>query len=87
MLVNKLQESLVLPVSDWLTGQSVHGKLRFLMQSQYWSRKQLDDYQNERLHRLLEHAFTTVPFYMDYAKEHNLKASDIRTKDDHNAEQ
>ena len=82
MLVNKLQESLVLPVSDWLTGQSVHGKLRFLMQSQYWSRKQLDDYQNERLHRLLEHAFTTVPFYMDYAKEHNLKASDIRTKDD-----
>ncbi|MBQ7191654.1 MAG: phenylacetate--CoA ligase family protein [Paludibacteraceae bacterium] len=82
MLRHFIQEQLVLPLSDMLTGQSVHSKLRFLMKSCYWSREQLDAFQNERLRLLVEHIFRSVPFYQDYAREHNLQASDIQTKAD-----
>ena len=82
MLRNWIQENLILPISDLITGQSVNQKLRFLMQSQYWNREQLDEFQNERLCRLIEHAYQSVPFYRDYMHENNLTPQNIRTKDD-----
>ncbi len=84
MIINIIQENIVLPLSDFFTGQSVHKKLKFLMQSKYWSRKQLDDFQNERLRALVKHTIETVPFYIDYAREHNLSSEDIQTKADLN---
>jgi len=82
MLINWIQERIVLPLSDLITGQSVSKKLCFLMESRNWTRQRLDDYQNERLRLLIEHAYQSVPFYREYMQQHGLTPADIQTKDD-----
>lgn len=82
MLRNIIQEQLVLPVSDLITGQSVHKYLRFLLKSQYWSREQLDDFQNKRLRELIKYAYDNVPFYHDVMDQRGLTPDDVQTKDD-----
>ena len=82
MFINWLQEHIVLPLSDLITGQSVSKKLNFLLKSQYWTREQLDDFQNQRLRLLIQHVYESVPFYRDYMHAHHLTPADIQTKDD-----
>lgn len=82
MLRNIVQEQLILPVSDLITGQSVHKYLKFLLKSQYWSREQLDDFQNKRLRELIKYAYDNVPFYHDVMGQRGLTPDDIQTKDD-----
>ena len=79
---NFIQEKIILPCSDILTGQSVNKYLRLLMQSQYWSRQQIDNFQNERLRLLIAHAYANVPFYRDEMDKLGLKPADIQTKTD-----
>ena len=79
---NFIQEKIILPCSDILTGQSVSKQLRFLMQSQYWSRQQIDDFQNKRLRLLIVHAYENVPFYREQMDNLGLKPADIQTKTD-----
>jgi len=79
---NILYENVVLPVSDLVTGQHVSASLRFLKKSELWTRQQIDDYQNDRLRKLIKHAVTTVPYYRDLFKQLGLTPDDIQTKED-----
>lgn len=79
---NFIQENLILPLSDVLTGQCVNNFLRFLEKSQYWTREQIDRFQNEHLQMLIIHAYTYVPFYREQMDRLGLKPSDIQTKAD-----
>ena len=60
-----VQERVILPLGDILTGQSVSKYLRFLQKSRYWSREEIDRFQNERLRLLITHAYGHVPFYRE----------------------
>jgi len=82
MIGNFICENLFLPISDLVTGQSVFRFLNFLMKSQYWTREQLDNFQNERLRKLVEYAYENVPYYRDVMMENNIKPIDIQTKAD-----
>lgn len=82
MLKNILQEKLILPLSDFLTGQSVSKYLKFFLSSKDWPRERIDDFQNERLRKLIEYAYEYVPFYHDTMVERGLTPKDIQTKDD-----
>ena len=77
-----IQENIILPVGDLATGQSVGKHLRFLQQSKYWSREQIDDFQNQKLKSLIEHAYEYVPFYRDLFESLKLTPRDVQTKDD-----
>lgn len=77
-----IQEQIILPLSDMLTGQSVGKYLRFLQKSRYWSREQIDRFQNERLRLLIAHAYENVPFYREEMDKLQLTPTDIRTKED-----
>lgn len=77
-----IQERIILPLSDIITGQNISSYLRFLRKSQNWSREQLDEFQNQRLRILITHAYDNVPFYHDKMDELGLKPSDIKTKAD-----
>lgn len=79
---NFLTEKVVLPVSDLLTGNSVYKCLQFLNRSQYWTREEIDKYQNAKLRALIEHAYTNVPFYKELLLDLRLKPEEIQTKDD-----
>ena len=78
---NVMTEKVVLPISDFATRQSVSEKLKFLLKSKFWSRDQIDDFQNRRLIRLIQHAYNTVPFYRNLFNQLDLNPSDIQSKD------
>lgn len=82
MIKNSLQEKIVLPLCDLVTGQSVSKYLKFMFLSKNWSRKQIDEFQNARLRELIEYAYENVPFYHDTMVERGLTPKEIQTKDD-----
>lgn len=65
-----------------VTGQSIYKDLQFLYKSQYWTRVQIDNYQNEKLRKLIQHAYKNVPFYYELFSDLKLKPEDIQTKED-----
>jgi len=79
---NFIQENIILPCSDILTGQSVSKQLRFLLQSQHWGRQQIDDFQNERLRILIAQIYENVSFYREQMDNLGLKPADIQIKAD-----
>ncbi len=81
-LKNIISEQAILPLSDLITGNSIAKNLKFLMKSQYWSRQQIDDYQNQKLQQIIQHAYSYVPYYRELFEKNKLKPEDIKTKDD-----
>jgi phenylacetate-CoA ligase len=79
---NFISENIFLRCSDLLTGKPVGKNLKFLLQSQYWDREQIEQYQNEKLRQLISHAYVNVPFYNRLFKDLGLKPYDIMSKSD-----
>jgi phenylacetate-CoA ligase len=51
-------------------------------ETQWFSRPELEDFQNERLESLVRHAYETVPYYRAIMKERKLSPSDIKRVED-----
>ena len=81
-LKTKSFSNIFLKLGDFLTGKNIYNRLRFLERSQYWTREQIDAYQNEKLRSLILHAYQNVPFYTELFNRNQLKPDDIQTKDD-----
>jgi phenylacetate-CoA ligase len=81
-LRNKLNEKLILPLSDIVLNQSIYKGLNFLMQSQWWTREQIDEHQNTRLRKLIKYSYDNVPFYRELFNDLRIKPIDIQTKED-----
>lgn len=54
----------------------------FLQESQWWSRKKLEEYQMQQLEKLLRHAYKNVPYYRRVFDERGLKPKDIQDCDE-----
>ena len=54
----------------------------FLKESQWWSKKKLEEYQMRELEKLLKHAYENVPCYRRIFDERGLKPKDIQNFDD-----
>ena len=54
----------------------------FLQESQWWSRDKLEEYQMQKLARLLSHAYENVPYYRRVFDERGLKPKDIQDSND-----
>ena len=50
----------------------------FLRGSQWWSKEKLEEYQMERLKKLLKHAYEHVPYYKRAFDERDIKPEDIQ---------
>ena len=57
-------------------------RLHFYKKSQYWSKEQLQDYQDEMLKKLIRHAGKNVPYYRKLFKEIGLDVSSFRGRVD-----
>ncbi len=79
---NIISEKLLLPLSDYVTGFYLHKQLPFLLKSQYWTREQIDEYQNKRLRLLIDQAYYHVPFYRELFDDFRLRPEDIQVKSD-----
>ena len=60
----------------------VFSLLRELEKTQYYTRSELENYQNKKLRLLIKHAYENVPYYHRIFRSNNLTPDDIRYKDD-----
>lgn len=56
----------------------------FLTESQWWPKEKLEEFQNERLRIIIEHAYEKVPYYRRIFNQRGLKPKDIQTREDLN---
>ena len=73
-----LNEKIILPINDLLQGLSISEKLSFLLKSQYWTKDELINYQEERLRLIIHHVYEQVPFYKEWFSKNRLRPGDIR---------
>jgi len=73
---------IVLPLGEFLRGTNVLGHLKQLEQSQWWTSAQIRQLQQEKLERLLYHAYENVPYYRRVFEERSLKPADIASIED-----
>jgi phenylacetate-CoA ligase len=69
-------------LSSLLYYRHFHGLYSLLKKSQWWTSEQLIEYQNERLRKLITHAYDHVPYYRHYFNKAGLQLSDIRSVHD-----
>jgi len=81
-MYNKILKDIIFPVTDMIRGRSTIKKLHELKETQWWSRKELQELQNEKVQRLVWHAYKNVPYYRRILKERCLLPQDIRTVED-----
>lgn len=62
--------------------KTFHDALRFLRRSQWKSLYEQQEYQNEKLRVIIDHAYRTVPYYSEIFKREKLIPSDIQTTED-----
>lgn len=68
-----------LPVAERLKGWPVRRYLRELETSQWWVPEQIAELQNEKLRRLIRHAYGTVPYYRELLDKNSLKPDDFES--------
>jgi phenylacetate-CoA ligase len=78
----KIAANLGYPLQDYVNGTHKLKTQNFLLDSQYWSKDRLQEYQLYKFKKLLDHAVKTVPFYKNLYKDAGLGPGDIKTLDD-----
>ncbi|MCO6429399.1 MAG: glycosyltransferase [Deltaproteobacteria bacterium] len=73
---------LCMPLHKWKITRRAGRYYKELRESQWLSREQILDYQNERLKQLIRHAYEHVPFYRERFDNLGLIPSDIKSVDD-----
>jgi phenylacetate-CoA ligase len=67
---------------QWRLDSTFKRQMAFLRKSQWWSQRELENYQNAQLFDLIRHAYSQVPYYRQVMAERNLIPADIRHKED-----
>ena len=80
--VNIFSEKVTMPLGDQISGRDISSKLFFLDKSQWWPKDRIEHYQNDRLKKLIIHAYDSVPYYRRMFDERNLNPTDISCKED-----
>ena len=81
-IYSRVLERHLIPAYYNLRGRS-YSKTRDLMErSQWWSADQTQEFQWRELHRLLEHAFHSVPYYRNKYASVGIELGDIKTRED-----
>ena len=73
---------LLLPIVEWKYGMSIRKQLRELEETQWWPIAELQELQNERLRRLIKHAYENVPYYQTIFRQQGLTLGDIQYASD-----
>ena len=81
-LYTNFMKNAILPCSDRIMHTKVGSQLNFFGKSQWWSHKELQEYQNNKLRNLIIHSYENVPYYHNLFRNLGLYPDDIRTPDD-----
>jgi len=81
-LEKALIRRVLVPVAERIKRWPVRRYLRQLQESEWWSRDQLRELQEQKLRTMIRHAYDTAPFYRQLMDARKLQPDDIRTTDD-----
>jgi len=73
---------LIFKITDFTQNTDIYKWYEFVRQSQFWSKAEIEAYQNERLQRLIRHAYGNSPFYNKAFESLKLKPNDIKSIED-----
>ena len=82
MSYNKIFQKVIFPLAELYNGTTIQKKLKFLLNSQYWPREQIEDYQDKKLREIIKYAYENIPYYTKLFDKLGLKPSDIQTAKD-----
>ena len=74
--------NILYPISDKLRGTSITKKYKLLMESQWWSKEKIEEFQDKKLKRLISYAYENVPYYRRVFKANNITPDDIKKQED-----
>lgn len=77
-----LLRNLILPLGDFLFGQRMMSRLKFLEEAQHWPVDQIIEKQNQLLREVIKVSALEVPFYRKLFAERGISPSDIQSADD-----
>jgi phenylacetate-CoA ligase len=73
---------LTMPIHKWIIRRTARSYYYQLMRSQYFSRDEINCLQEERLRKLLEHAYRSVPYYRRVFRENGFHPSHFKDAKD-----
>jgi phenylacetate-CoA ligase len=79
---NFISENIFLSLSDIVFGRRISQDLALLNRSQWYSKSQIESFQNEKFRTLIRHSYESVPYYRDLMIKLNLKPNDFLNKYD-----
>ena len=77
-----IDRKVIIPLGDKIKGRNLHGEFANALRTQWLSEEELLRLQNDKLRKLLEHAYLNVPYYTRVFNERGLKPQDIRSRAD-----
>ena len=81
-LYNYLDRYLFLPLGDLVYGSKVVEKLKEMRRYDFQSEAEIREVQNQKLRKLVEHCYRTVPYYSRLFDTHGIKPGQIRERED-----
>lgn len=81
-IMNNVIKKIILPFGDMAMNTSITSWINKIYRLQKYSKKEIDNWQNNHLQRLIQHAYNNTLYYKELFDENNLKPSDIKTKSD-----
>jgi len=76
-LANEIAPALVKLPPLIIFSKAFRKQLKFLTESQYWSRSEIEEYQLSTLRALLEHAYENVPYYKKLLRKIGIRPQEI----------
>ena len=83
-LYNIFDRYLFLPLGDLVYGSCVVAKLKEMRHNDHLTEKEIRNIQDEKLQRLVQHCYKTVPYYTKLFDRLGIKPEQIRTREDLN---
>jgi len=77
-----ISRKIFFPIIDWKNGYNTLHHLKELERSQWLSKIEIERIQGEKLKKLIEHSYNTVPYYKRIFDDNNLKPADIISSKD-----
>ena len=81
-MYNLLARKMLLPLLDLLEGPNVPKYIRELEETQWWPPDRIRELQNQKLQKLISHAYNNVGYYKSIFDERGLKPEDVKDSAD-----
>jgi phenylacetate-CoA ligase len=81
-LSSSVLRNFLFPIGDFIFGQKMISRLKFLEKAQWWELEKIQNWQNKELTTLIQIAYKDVPFYRELFDKAGVRPEDIKKPQD-----